>query len=71
MATEEQEETIRENPLTRQRVLAAEKFLETCAYTTTCILALAETLEKLDDQIGARLLRSFAGEFVEHEATTL
>jgi ppGpp synthetase/RelA/SpoT-type nucleotidyltranferase len=68
---EEAEETIAENPLTPARVKAAEQFLEKCAYTTTCILALAETLQLLDDDVGARMLRSFAEEFREHEASTL
>lgn len=68
---EEQEQAIAENPLTKARVQAAEQFMEKCAYTTTCLLAIAETLELLDDATGARMLRSFAEEFREHEATTL
>jgi hypothetical protein len=68
---EEEEQTIAENPLTPERAAAALKFLEKCQYITTCVLALAEVCDEFEDADGARMLRKFADDFREYEATTL
>lgn len=67
----EQEEAIAQNPVTAHRVRLAQKFLEECTFTTTCLLSLADALESIDESTGATILRKWADEFREHEATTL
>lgn len=70
-ANEEQISEIFENPVTAVRVAAAGAFLEKCMYVTTCLLSMADALEELDDTVGARVLRTYASEFAEYEASTL
>lgn len=69
-ATDEQISEIFENPVTVARVAAAGAFLDKCMYVTTCLLAMADALEDLDDTVGARVLRTYASEFAEYEATS-
>lgn len=67
----EAEDAIAANPLTPRRVQMGHEMLEGCTYATTALLALAEALASLDDHIGARMLRGWAEELREHEATTV